>query len=378
MPPGRALAKGSNSRARTSGGIPGPSSATSTRAKPPCTPPRSSPRRAPAWAALASRLASTWRSRPGSARTVAGPSETQTSSSGWRARLPRAASAASVPQVDQLGLERPVGRQVEEVLGQRAQPPDLAQHVLQPLLVAGAELRAGPLPDQLHRAPDDAERIADLVRHRRRHPRDRRAAGGVLRDLPLAAGGPPEPDRHPEERQGPGAGEPHPERQGSPEPGAGGGEGLARLQGQRRPVAVRRPQREVGGLDGEVAQVPGPADRNLPTQRRPHAGHVHPERVDRDVLGAGGVGDHLERGRDHVGAVQAVGRHDGPEPVRGGGGAAKQERGGLPGAAQPLLLHPLERVPGGAVQGEGGGQRAGQADQGHGEGGEGVARHGTP
>ena len=72
--------------------------------------------------------------------------------------------------------ERGFPGEVEEVLREPAEPLHLAEHVVERLAVPRAEGAAGARPDQLDRAADDADGVADLVRQHRGHLADRREA----------------------------------------------------------------------------------------------------------------------------------------------------------------------------------------------------------
>jgi hypothetical protein len=147
--------------------MPGPSSWMSISAAPLAGRPDTVRHDAPARAAFANRFAKTCRSRPGSAAKVR-----KGHLHGHPGMDPRERAPGILGHLRCFhwrGGERSVARQVEEVVGQATKPLHFAQDVSERLPVRTGELLRASRPDQLGCTPDGPERIADLVRHHRRH-----------------------------------------------------------------------------------------------------------------------------------------------------------------------------------------------------------------
>ena len=188
---------------------------------------------------------------------------------------------------------RRLAREIEEVVGEPPEPLDLAEHVLERLAIPCREHAAAALAEELHRAPDDAERVADLVGHHGAHARERIPPGRALRARPSLRlrARPVDAERGEARRAEHGDEHGHEERATDPRPRRG--ERLARLERQHRARhPARAGNREVTARHRNVSHRVAERDRRLAAERARDPLRVHAQEVRARSRRARRVGEH--------------------------------------------------------------------------------------
>ena len=259
--------------------------------------------------------------------------------------------------------DRRLAREIEEVVGEPPEPLDLAEHVLERLAIPRREHAAAALAEELHRASDDAERVADLVGHHGAHARERIPPGRTLRARPSLRlrARPVDAERGEARRAEHGDEHGHEERATDPRPRRG--ERLARLERQHRARhPARAGNREVPARHRQVSHRVAERDRRLAAERARDPLRVHAQEVRARSRRARRVGEHEELGREHVDALERVRRHDRAQPLRRGRDVGEQLRGDGPRAAKALLEDAVQGAGRRAMERERRGEGDGEAD----------------